>query len=208
MKKNKWGRFITITSYAVKQPVDGLLLSNSVRAAVTGLARTLADEYSRAWHHRKQRLAGVCDPTDRLGDLANAMSARTSTKPEDVFSRLGASNPHGKNWYAGRICPPWSRLSRFGACQLREWHFHRGRWWHCEEPAIASMPASIPQIQTLLLFFPSLSLFAGSPPERRFLHGPHAEIFFLSRGPARNSPWWWKWIWFQPIFARRSVGGP
>ena len=36
MQKNKWGRLITITSSAVKQPVDGLLLSNSVRAAVTG----------------------------------------------------------------------------------------------------------------------------------------------------------------------------
>src|SRR3981189_855109 len=46
MKKNKWGRLITITSYAVKQPVDGLLLSNSIRAAVTGLGRTLANEYA------------------------------------------------------------------------------------------------------------------------------------------------------------------
>src|SRR5437588_6234031 len=46
MQKNKWGRLITITSSAVKQPVDGLLLSNSVRAAVTGLARTLANEYA------------------------------------------------------------------------------------------------------------------------------------------------------------------
>ncbi|PYT51002.1 MAG: 3-oxoacyl-ACP reductase [Acidobacteria bacterium] len=48
MQKNKWGRLITITSSAVKQPVDGLLLSNSVRAAVTGLARTLANEYAAA----------------------------------------------------------------------------------------------------------------------------------------------------------------
>jgi len=46
MQKNKWGRLITITSSAVKQPVDGLLLSNSIRAAVTGLARTLANEYA------------------------------------------------------------------------------------------------------------------------------------------------------------------
>src|SRR6202040_1701535 len=45
MQKNKWGRLITITSSAVKQPVHGLLLSNSIRAAVTGLARTLANEY-------------------------------------------------------------------------------------------------------------------------------------------------------------------
>src|SRR6202008_1719112 len=31
MQKNKWGRFLTITSYSVKQPVEGLLLSNSLR---------------------------------------------------------------------------------------------------------------------------------------------------------------------------------
>ncbi len=46
MQKNKWGCLIAITSSAVKQPVDGLLLSNSIRAAVTGLARTLANEYA------------------------------------------------------------------------------------------------------------------------------------------------------------------
>ncbi len=40
------GRLITITSSAVKQAVDGLLASNSIRAAVTGLARMLASEYA------------------------------------------------------------------------------------------------------------------------------------------------------------------
>lgn len=44
MKERRWGRIINITSIAVKQPVDGLILSNSVRAAVTGFARTLANE--------------------------------------------------------------------------------------------------------------------------------------------------------------------
>jgi 3-oxoacyl-[acyl-carrier protein] reductase len=42
MQKNKWGRLITITWSAVKQPVDGLLHSNWARAAVTGgLVRSL-----------------------------------------------------------------------------------------------------------------------------------------------------------------------
>jgi 3-oxoacyl-[acyl-carrier protein] reductase len=36
MKARRWGRIINVTSIAVKQPVDGLILSNSVRAAVTG----------------------------------------------------------------------------------------------------------------------------------------------------------------------------
>ncbi|RLD80090.1 MAG: 3-oxoacyl-ACP reductase [Bacteroidetes bacterium] len=44
MKKQGWGRIISITSQAVKQPVDNLILSNSVRASVVGLLKTLASE--------------------------------------------------------------------------------------------------------------------------------------------------------------------
>lgn len=44
MKNNEWGRIITITSQAVKQPVENLILSNAVRASVVGLMKTLATE--------------------------------------------------------------------------------------------------------------------------------------------------------------------
>ena len=44
MKQQQWGRIIAITSQAVKQPVDNLVLSNSVRASVAGLMKTLASE--------------------------------------------------------------------------------------------------------------------------------------------------------------------
>ena len=44
MKKQSWGRIISITSQAVKQPVDNLILSNSMRASVVGLMKTLASE--------------------------------------------------------------------------------------------------------------------------------------------------------------------
>ena len=44
MKAQRWGRIITITSQAVKQPVANLILSNSVRASVVGLMKTLASE--------------------------------------------------------------------------------------------------------------------------------------------------------------------
>jgi len=44
MKQQQWGRIIAITSQAVKQPVDNLILSNSVRASVAGLIKTLASE--------------------------------------------------------------------------------------------------------------------------------------------------------------------
>jgi 3-oxoacyl-[acyl-carrier protein] reductase len=41
MQRNKWGRIINITSISVKQPIDGLMLSNSIRSAVVGFAKTL-----------------------------------------------------------------------------------------------------------------------------------------------------------------------
>lgn len=44
LKTSKSGRIIAITSQAVKQPVDNLILSNSVRSAVAGLIKTLASE--------------------------------------------------------------------------------------------------------------------------------------------------------------------
>ncbi len=44
MKQNKWGRIITITSQAIKQPVNGLILSNAVRASLLGLVKTLSNE--------------------------------------------------------------------------------------------------------------------------------------------------------------------
>lgn len=45
MRQRRWGRLIAITYVSVKQPIDNLLLSNSIRAGVTGLMRTLANEF-------------------------------------------------------------------------------------------------------------------------------------------------------------------
>ncbi|MFL6230305.1 MAG: SDR family oxidoreductase [Pyrinomonadaceae bacterium] len=44
MRERRWGRVVNITSISVKQPIDGLLLSNTVRAGLTGWAKTLSTE--------------------------------------------------------------------------------------------------------------------------------------------------------------------
>jgi 3-oxoacyl-[acyl-carrier protein] reductase len=95
MQKNKWGRLITITSSAVKQPVDGLLLSNSVRAAVTGLARTLANEYAADGITVNNVCPGYTR-TARLDTLASSISARTGVKPEEVFANWEREIPLGR----------------------------------------------------------------------------------------------------------------
>ena len=46
MKEQRWGRLIAITSVAVLQPVEGLILSNAARSAVRGLVKSLSNEYA------------------------------------------------------------------------------------------------------------------------------------------------------------------
>jgi 3-oxoacyl-[acyl-carrier protein] reductase len=95
MQKNKWGRLVTITSMSVKQPVDGLLLSNSIRAAVTGLARTLANEFGP----RGITVNNVCPGytlTDRLDELAAVAGQKSGVSREDIFKRWASQIPLGR----------------------------------------------------------------------------------------------------------------
>ncbi len=43
-EKNNYGRYLFIESFSVKQPVPNLVLSNSMRMAVTGFVKTFSDE--------------------------------------------------------------------------------------------------------------------------------------------------------------------
>jgi 3-oxoacyl-[acyl-carrier protein] reductase len=47
MQQQRWGRIVTLTSYTVRQPVPELILSNTVRAGVMGLVRSLAGQFGR-----------------------------------------------------------------------------------------------------------------------------------------------------------------
>jgi 3-oxoacyl-[acyl-carrier protein] reductase len=95
MRERKWGRLITITSMSVKQPVDGLLLSNSIRAAVTGLARTLANEYGADGI----TVNNVCPGytlTERLEQLAAKRASDAGISREKVLESMSAQVPMGR----------------------------------------------------------------------------------------------------------------
>ena len=95
MKERGWGRIVNITSVAVKEPVDGLILSNSVRAAVTGFARTLANEVAPFGVTVNNALPGYTR-TDRLHELADAISSRTGVSREEVEANWEAAIPMGR----------------------------------------------------------------------------------------------------------------
>jgi 3-oxoacyl-[acyl-carrier protein] reductase len=47
MKRSRWGRILAIQSSSVKQPVDGLVLSNGIRPGIAGLFKTLAGDMAK-----------------------------------------------------------------------------------------------------------------------------------------------------------------
>ena len=92
MKERRWGRIINVTSIAVKQPVDGLMLSNSLRAAVTGFARTLANEVARDGITVNNMMPGFTR-TERVEQLNAATAQREGIEPAEVARRIESQIP-------------------------------------------------------------------------------------------------------------------
>jgi 3-oxoacyl-[acyl-carrier protein] reductase len=94
MRQRRWGRIVNVTSIAVKQPVANLMLSNSLRAAVTGFARTLANEVAADGVTVNNALPGYTR-TERVEELAEATAAREggSTTLKAVMARFEAEIP-------------------------------------------------------------------------------------------------------------------
>jgi 3-oxoacyl-[acyl-carrier protein] reductase len=86
MKDRRWGRILNITSIAVKQPVDNLMLSNSLRAAVTGFARTLANEVATDGITVNNILPGYTR-TERVEELARAASERDGISAAEASAK-------------------------------------------------------------------------------------------------------------------------
>lgn len=92
MRERKWGRVIGITSLAVKRPQASLVLSNSLRAAVTGYFRTLADEVGVDGVTVNTVLPGYT-ATDRLEGLADARMQREGVSREQIYDGWRAEAP-------------------------------------------------------------------------------------------------------------------
>jgi 3-oxoacyl-[acyl-carrier protein] reductase len=87
MRERRWGRVIHVTSLTVKQPIDGLMLSTSIRSALTGFSRTLANEVADDGITVNTILPGYMN-TERVAELNEAIAKREGVAIETVERRV------------------------------------------------------------------------------------------------------------------------
>ena len=95
MTKQGGGSITLIESASIKHPIDGLILSNSLRLGVAGLVKTLAREVGPAGI----RVNLICPGaflTDRVKSLSEASAKRKGTRLEDELAERAAAAPLGR----------------------------------------------------------------------------------------------------------------
>jgi 3-oxoacyl-[acyl-carrier protein] reductase len=95
MKQRKWGRFITITSTSVRQPIPDLVLSSAIRPAVVGLMKSLAIEYG-PHNITFNNIAPGWTATERLDELAESRSQAAGIQKEQIFGKWASEVPLGR----------------------------------------------------------------------------------------------------------------
>ncbi|MCI0455163.1 MAG: SDR family oxidoreductase [Candidatus Dadabacteria bacterium] len=95
MQSQKWGRIVNITSVAVKQPIDGLILSNTARAGVIGFAKSISNEFAKD----NILINNVCPGrilTDRIIQLAEERAKKSNITAEEVIRSWEQDIPIGR----------------------------------------------------------------------------------------------------------------
>ncbi len=91
LKRSDQGRIVCITSISVRQPLPNIALSNAMRAAVTGLAKTLSRELA------PDGITVNClAPDSILTDRTRQIAAASGADPEEQIKRMAASAPMGR----------------------------------------------------------------------------------------------------------------
>jgi len=92
MRARRWGRIINITSIAARQPVDGLMLSNSLRSGVLAFAKTLSNEVAADGVTVNSLLPGYTR-TDRVVELADHKASVGGVRPDEIVRQWEAEIP-------------------------------------------------------------------------------------------------------------------
>jgi 3-oxoacyl-[acyl-carrier protein] reductase len=95
MKAAGWGRIVNVSSVSVKQPMGNMLLSNSLRLAVLGWAKTLSNELAPHGILVNTVCPGWTE-TNRVTGLLDAKAAAANTSAEQVKQTITNSIPMGR----------------------------------------------------------------------------------------------------------------
>lgn len=92
MKKECYGRIINVISTSVKQPLDGLGVSNTIRGAVANWSKTMANELGQFGITVNNVLPGAT-ATERLNEIINNKSKKTGKAVEEVIQTMKNAAP-------------------------------------------------------------------------------------------------------------------
>lgn len=95
MRERRWGRIINITSFSVKQPIPDIILSNTARAGVAAMAKTLAGQVA----NEGITVNNVCPGyilTDRVRNLAASTAQEEGVEKEEILTDWESRIPAGR----------------------------------------------------------------------------------------------------------------
>lgn len=92
MMMKEWGRVINIVSITVKQPIDNLMLSNSLRMGVLGFAKSLSNEVAK-YNVTVNNIAPGFTLTHRLYELAVERARREKISHEEILADMTKQVP-------------------------------------------------------------------------------------------------------------------
>lgn len=95
MQERKWGRIVHLTSFVAKQPVELLTVSSTLRAGISGLTKTLADQVARDGITVNAVLPGHF-LTDRQKQLSEIRAKDQGITPEEYLRRSEQVIPMGR----------------------------------------------------------------------------------------------------------------
>lgn len=92
MKQAGFGRIINVISTSVKQPLDGLGVSNTIRGAVANWSKTLANELGQFNITVNNVLPGATG-TERLKEIINNKAVKTGLSVDEVSKNMMNASP-------------------------------------------------------------------------------------------------------------------
>jgi 3-oxoacyl-[acyl-carrier protein] reductase len=87
MIEKKFGRIVILTSISVKQVMDNLILSNSIRNGITGMLKSVSKEVAK-YNITVNGVAPGWTKTSRVENLFKAKAEKLSTTPEEIEREL------------------------------------------------------------------------------------------------------------------------